>query len=45
MMKPKTKLERAHRADRYFAVAWITLMVFFVVAGFLDVLATPVLSP
>jgi len=34
MTKPKTKLERAHRVDRYFAVASIALMIFMVVAGF-----------
>jgi hypothetical protein len=34
MRKPKTKLDRTHRADHYFAVASIALMVFFVVAGF-----------
>jgi len=34
MKKPKTKLYRTHRADHYFAVASIALMVFFVVAGF-----------
>jgi len=33
-MKLKTKLERAHRHDRHFAIASITLMVFMVVAGF-----------
>jgi hypothetical protein len=34
MKNLKTKLERAHRADRLFAVASIALMVFMVVAGF-----------
>jgi hypothetical protein len=34
MKKPKTKLERAQRADYYFAVASIALMVFIVLAGF-----------
>jgi hypothetical protein len=34
MKKPKTKLDRTHRADHYFAVASIALMVFFLVAGF-----------
>ena len=33
-MKLKTKLERAHRHDRHFAIASIALMVFMVVAGF-----------
>ena len=34
MKRLKTKLERAHRPDRHFAVASIALMVFMVVAGF-----------
>jgi hypothetical protein len=34
MKNLKTKLERANRADRYFAVASIALMIFMVVAGF-----------
>jgi hypothetical protein len=34
MKKPKTKLERAQRADYYFAVTSIALMVFIVLAGF-----------
>jgi hypothetical protein len=34
MKNLKTKLERAHRTDRHFAVASVALMVFMVVAGF-----------
>jgi len=34
MKNLKNKLDRAHRPDRYFAVASIALMVFMVVAGF-----------
>jgi len=34
MNELKTKLERAHRHDRHFAVASIALTVFMVVAGF-----------
>jgi len=34
MKNLKTKLERAHRIDRYLAVASVALMVFMVVAGF-----------
>jgi len=30
----KTKLERAYRTDRHFAVASIALMIFMVVVGF-----------
>jgi len=33
-MKLKTKLERAHRHDRRFAIASIALMIFMGVAGF-----------
>ena len=34
MKNLKNKLERAHRPDRYFAVASIALMIFMMVAGF-----------
>jgi hypothetical protein len=34
MKKLKTKLERAHCPDRYFAVVSIVVMAFMVVAGF-----------
>jgi len=30
----KTKMEKAYRTDRHFAVASIALMIFMVVAGF-----------
>jgi len=33
-MKLKTKLERAHRHDRHFAIASLALMVFMVMTGF-----------
>ena len=34
MKNLKTKSERAHRPDRYFAVVSIAVMIFMVMAGF-----------